>query len=209
MYNKIKTISGVILIGAIGSLLYDVLLKDIFFFLGSIFVDGATFISSGYVDYLYKDVGKGSIYFALLPSIFIIVCVLISPYYFYLKINSIYAKHEQSPQLENKSVVRKPFYYLAKKKSRMNIFIIIFSIPMVLLYSDLLIKEMSTIKACSKIERNLEIARPYITNKEYLLLRSNYRLIDDKKKLADLIKQLEKIGVEKKIDLPEIELLGL
>ena len=87
--------------------------------------------------------------------------------------------------------------------------VIILSIPLGLLYSDLLIKVLSTIKACSKIERNLEIARPYITNEEYLLLRSNYRLIDDKKKLADLIKQLEKIGVEKKLDLPEIELLGL
>ena len=94
MYNKIKTLVGVILVGAIGSLLYDIMLKDLFFFFGSIFVKIATFIYSGYVDHIYSEVGKGAIFFQILPAIFIVSFILTSPVYLYLITKRFYKKIE-------------------------------------------------------------------------------------------------------------------
>lgn len=208
MYKKIKTIMGVILVAAIGSLLYDVLLKDIFFFLGTVFVKIATFISRGYLDYLYSDVGKATPLFEILPSLFLILLIIFSPLYFYRKIMRIYDKNDNLTTLENPSI-RKPILYLAQKKTRMKIFILIWSLPIIILYTDLLIKETATMKVCNQIERNLEIIAPYIEEHDYLVLRSDYRQVDDKEKLISLLAKIQNIGAEKKIDLHEIKLLGL
>ncbi|OOG73131.1 hypothetical protein [Algoriphagus sp. A40] len=207
MYYKIKTLVGVLIIGAIGSLLYDVLLKDFFFFLGSIFVSVATFIYSGYVDHLYSDVGKGGLFFQVLPAVLIVTIILCSPYYFYNKINRVYAKQD-SPVLETGGKFN-PITYLVQRKKRMNVFISVMGIPIIIIYSDMLIKEVSTIKACRKIERNLDIIRPHIGEKNYHILYSDYRQIDGKSKLIDLINDINIKAKKAEVDLPEINLLGL
>ena len=91
----------------------------------------------------------------------------------------------------------------------MYIYIFIASMPIFIMYSDMLIQEISTIKACRKIERELYIIRPYITNQEYLIIYSDYRQIDNKEKLINLLQHIQLKAIERKIKLPEAELLGI
>lgn len=207
MYKKIKSLIGVLLIGAVGSLLYDTLLKDFFFLMGSIFVNVATFIYSGYVDHLYSSVGKGDIFFQILPGVVIVVLILTSPYFIYKKMGRVFEKYEKPDEQVLNAVIEGDF--ISKMRKRANVFIFIITIPMLIIYTDMLIRQLSTIKACKKIERNLDIIRPYVSNQEYLILYSDYRKIDNKEKLIDLLDKIDFHAISKKIELPEIKLLGI
>lgn len=184
------------------------MLKDIFYFLGSVFVKIANFISKGYLDYLYNNVGKATHHFEILPSLFLILLIIFSPIYFYRTIMRVYDKKDNITRIENPNF-RKPIIYLVQTKTRMKIFLLILCVPIIIVYSDLLIKETATMKICNQIERNLEIIAPYVEEHDYLVLRSDYCRVDDKEKLINLLAKIQNIGVERKIDLPEIKPLGL
>ena len=78
-----------------------------------------------------------------------------------------------------------------------------------ILYTDLLIEEVAQIGAVNQIERRLEIIRPLINEQEYHELRSEYRLIEGKKKLVAFLTKVENIANEKDLTLPELRLLGI
>ena len=86
--GKIYSLFYVILVGAIGSGLWDLFLKDLLYSAGGLFVNIASSIYDGYFDHLYRDVGKKIDLLLYFPGIALISLAIISPLvmYFYVSI---------------------------------------------------------------------------------------------------------------------------
>ncbi|MCK9403986.1 MAG: hypothetical protein M0Q26_11360 [Chitinophagaceae bacterium] len=204
--KKIKNLLSVIVIGAIGSGLWDILLKKVFFQFGNTFVRIVTFFNNNYTDHIYKDIGKGSIV-EIIPFVVIVVSITFAPVFLILRILKFYANTE-IPKT-NVSNSAKFFAFVFKTKKRAVLFILIISLPLQFVYADLLIKELSTIKAIRYIERSLDIIHPFVKESDYIILKSKYKLIDDKQKLIDILTTFKTIAKENNINLPEYHLYGI
>lgn len=210
IFKKSKALLSIIVLGSIGSGLWEIFLKDFIFFMGNTFVNVVTFIYSGYIDSLYKNVGKGD-YLAIYPSLFIFVAFILMPFFFITKISFVFRRREMKidnePSIEN--FKDKFFAYLFEKKIRTYLFIFIIFLPVSVIYTDVIIKETSTFVSCRSIERNLEIIRPFISDKDYIVLRSDYRKIDNREKLVLLINKINIIAVKNKQIIPKYDLFGI
>ena len=205
--NKIKNFVGVIIIGAIGSGLWDVFLKGIVFKLGGLFVRILSYFNKGYIDHLYTNVGSGSI-IEFIPSLLIILIIISLPILFIIRVSKFYYKPETN-NLINLSISERIINYLFKTKKRAYTIILIIGIPISFMYADLLIKDYSTIKACRYIDRNIEIIRPYINDSNFIQLRSKFRQIDNKSKLVETLSLINNIAVMNKIYLSQCNLYGV
>lgn len=208
--KKLISLISVLFIGALGSGLWDIFLKKLFFGIGEIFVKLMSNIYSGYIDSLYKNVGRISLSpMELLPSIFITVMIISMPVFSILWINRIYSsKRDYKPNIKTNidSIITKK---IISSKRRVYLLIFFITIPFSVFYTDLLIKELSCMTAKSYIERTTEIIRPYISEQEFLILRSEYRQIDNKNKLQNVINQINKFAVKNRIKLPEHDFYGI
>lgn len=185
--NRLISLLGILLLGAIGSGVWDIFLKDLFFNIGGLFVNIMAYLYSGYIDSLYEDVGKMKSFLVFIPALLFIIIVIFSPFLVPLIVKfRLYSYEEfQSASADNvrKNRTTKVFDFLSKSKKRFILFLLIIFIPMSLLYTDLLIKEMSAIRARNYLERTTEIIRPYVSEHDYFKLRSEFRQIDEKRSL--------------------------
>lgn len=92
---------------------------------------------------------------------------------------------------------------------RLYIFILVLTIPLSMIYLDLLIEETSKSSAYKSVERDLEIVRPYITDHEYHLLRSEFRLMDNRTDVDNIYKKINTIGNKNNVRLPKKFLIGI
>jgi hypothetical protein len=92
--KKTKTLFGVIIIGAIGSGLWDLLLKSLIFDLSNLFIKTATLIYSGYVDYLYDSVGANGEGILFIPALIIILTIINLPLFVYLRMAAFFKRKE-------------------------------------------------------------------------------------------------------------------
>ena len=208
--KKTKTLFGVVIIGAIGSGLWDLFFKSLIFDISNLFVKIATLIYSGYVDYLYSSVGNNGEGILLIPALVIIFLIINLPLFVYLRMEVFFRRKE----FDNKNEIKKSYFSvfvnkLILNKRRTYFFVFIITIPISVVYTDLLIKQIATLNARQSIERNIEIIRPNISEIEYLIIRSKYRQIDNKEKLIYTIETINKIASENKIKLPKVDYLGI
>jgi hypothetical protein len=205
--KKLKNLFSVILIGAIGSGLWDIFLKKIFFKIGDIFVSIATYFNKSYVDHIYRNVGKGST-LQYMPSVLIIFFYMLFPFLTIITLGRFFKK----PSAENsdKTIIKsKGITHFFRTKRRIYVFALLITIPITISYTDMLLSETSTIRTFNYIDRNLEIVRPYITDLEYYSLRSKFRLIDNHNKLEDFLNSLKKIATINNITLPAKDFYGI
>ncbi|ASF14846.1 hypothetical protein FJD32_014680 [Shewanella sp. LC6] len=76
-------------------------------------------------------------------------------------------------------------------------------------YTDLLIASLVNLKAVKGIERRLEIIRPYTSDRDYMLLVSEFRQIDDREKTQVLISKINSVATESHVILPKLDLYGI
>lgn len=209
--NKLKSTLWVILIGSLGSGLWEMILKDVAFYFGELLVSFISCFYDGYFDYLYKDVGKQIDLLSQTPGIIIFAVILFMPIFFRIMINTIIEYLEIEPT-ENSELERseKPLtaIILRNHKAFINVATAIFTINSIL-YASILIAALSTSKAVNVVSRNLEILRPYISENEYFHLVSKFRLIDNQEKMQALLDDIKKISDKNKITLPEYSLYGI
>jgi hypothetical protein len=209
--NKLKSILWVILIGALGSGLWEVILKDAVFYMGGLLVEFISSFYDGYFDYLYKNVGKQIDMINQIPGITIFVAILFMPIFFIIKINNIIRGLELNPteitesEHTEKSLITP---ILRNHRAFVNVLTIIFLINS-MVYTSILIATISTNKAVNVVTRNLEIVRPYISENEYFLLVSRFRLVDNQEKMQTLLDDIEKVSDRNAIKLPEYSLYGI
>lgn len=209
--SKLISVFSIILIGALGSGLWDVFLKDFLFTLGNLFVSLWSSVYSGYIDGLYKNVGKASGFLLYLPSLLIIVFIIMSPIFAFVLFSGKFREIdiESEKRVKSNAILFKFVLFIANNRQKGYLIIIgpIFLVSVT--YVHLLISEVAQISAVNQIDRRLEIIRPLINEQRYYELRSEYRLVDEKVKLVSLLTSIEHIAIKNNKVLPEIKLFGI
>jgi len=201
--KKITSVLSIIFIGAVGSGFWDLFLKDMLFFI----IDNLFFlinlINNRFIDNIYSRVGSGNELVSIFPSLVImlgIIGFLFTVLFIYKQIQHRERSSYSVDAMANKIINNK------------HLSIIVVYIPLmvlILLYSHLAISSFFSYKASSYIDRSIEIIRPYISNAEYYNLRSQYRLINNRKRLEKTLNTLLEISEKESILLPKIRFIGV
>lgn len=206
IFIKSKYLLGLLLVGALGSGLWDVFLKDLIFYLGGVFVKIMSYLYSGYVDYLYSNVGKLYTPLEIIPAVIFIIFIIFSPGFGLLLGNTFYHRLKQPDPDKYYNKTSKAisiFNFLTKSKRRIYSIILIITIPISISYTNLLIKEITIIKAVNYIDQTIEIIRPYITESDFISLRSEFRQINNKEKFDKIIFKIKAYASKGGVKLPE------
>lgn len=205
-FETLKYLGGALIIGALGSGLWDLFLKGVFIFLGNSFINLISLFYSGYIDLIYSHVGGGYDFLVVLPTLLLFLFVILFGvfflffYHFRVRriINGTYeSSKNRVGQTRYIKIMTNPF----------TVWVIMFTA--IILYSDLLIKGATSYTACTTIERNMDIIKPYVSEHEFNLLRSEYRLVNDKTKFKNLVTKINKVADTRHIELPGKVFLGI
>jgi hypothetical protein len=211
--KRFFSVIGIIFIGALGSGLWDIFLKDLVYNAGNLFVEISSHFYSGYIDSLYENVGKRGSVLQYISSIFIITFIIFVPVFYLIIFLRIYKRLKRSEVSEddNKKIdfTTKLVISLMKSKKRIYVFILAITLPISLVYTNILIKEITNISANNYIERTLEIIRPNIEESQYILMRSEFRQIDNKEKFESLYFKIKGIALQENIKLPKSKFYGI
>ncbi len=210
--KKIYPILSVLCITILGAALWEFFLRDFAYYLGNLFVKILSFIFSGYINHLYRDVGKADDLMVYVPALIAIVIIAFFPYICYLFLKETYSKI--APEAEgilddDIESIKRQLQHIYKNKNRDIVLILLPAIISSFFLTEMFITEFSKISAVNQIERRLEIIRPHIDERNYYLLWSEYRLIDGKEKLEMLFLKTNEMAAKNKITLPEVELFGI
>lgn len=226
-----------LLVGALGSGLWEVAVKDLLYWLGGIFVRLATSIHSGDIDRLYAQVGSGADSLYFIPSLFILLFIISSPFIVFYILRNNWRKlelaerkltklstastdiiKEKEPLTVNSNVssinenINSFIQSATLKKRKYGQYIVIMMVVyffISVVYTDLLIASLVNLKAVKGIERRLEIIRPYTSDRDYMLLVSEFRQIDDREKTQVLISKINSVATESHVILPKLDLYGI
>lgn len=206
--KKLFSLLSVILIGAIGSGVWDLFLKNFIYQAGGALVKIASSFHQGYSDRLYKYVGNQFDGLLHLPSYLIVSLIVMSPLiayvFFTIQINRTKKETEEENKLEI-FILKQIFEHPTRFKIAIIIPFLLSSLP----YIDLLIVSSTNDRAIRTIEQRLDIVRPYIAQAKYYELISNFRLVENRDSLQKLITQTDQIANEQNIKLPELKLYGI
>jgi hypothetical protein len=212
--GKIYSLFYVILVGAIGSGLWDLFLKDLLYSAGGLFVNIASSIYDGYFDHLYRDVGKKIDLLLYFPGIALISLAIISPLvmYFYVSIGFSRLEIALDDDDDDAELGKFSKFLIDQLENHRLRFILILVIPFFIFsisILDLYISSLSSTGAVRAIERRVEIIRPYISDIEKHKIISGFRLVDNRVKLQELVKKIDQVADKNNISLPEISLYGI
>ena len=214
--NKVLPVLSVILIGAIGSGVWDLFLKDFIYWLGGILVTITSSFYQGYFDRLYKFVGSQYDQLLYLPSIAIITLIILTPVFFYSFLTILLNKITSFPKDISANI--KPLFnklenYIVNTATNRTLFFkIVLIIPLILssfLYADLLLVSTTNRTAIRIVQQRLDIIRPYMSENKYYQLVSDFRMVENRERMQKLITNIDQIALEQKIKLPKIKLYGI
>lgn len=221
--NKLLSLFSVILIGAIGSGFWDFFLRDMIYYLGGIFVHFMNFIFAGYTDRLFENVGKQINGLILIPSIFIVTLIIMLPLIMYLlarilrykivdSVNTLSENNTEKTVIENVPIERFMLWIEAIAIKRRRLYMIIMLMPSIIssiVYTDVLVTEVTNSSAVTQMDRWLDILRPDINENEYYRLISEFRLVDDRKSYQDLVDKVQNYAINVSVKLPELAIYGI
>lgn len=221
--NKLLSLFSVILIGAIGSGFWDFFLRDMIYYLGGIFVHFMNFIFAGYTDRLFENVGKQINGLILIPSIFIVTLIIMLPLIMYLlarilrykivdSVNTLSENNTEKTVIENVPIERFMLWIGAIAIKRRRLYMIIMLMPSIIssiVYTDVLVTEVTNSSAVTQMDRWLDILRPDINENEYYRLISEFRLVDDRKSYQDLVDKVQNYAINVSVKLPELAIYGI
>ena len=171
--GRARKVLVVLILGAIGSGLWELIFRGIILQAAELFATGISFVWHGYFDFLYSDVGAQRTDLASLPGMLILILVVLLPYIYYRRFNSeidelqhydetTYSLSSEQAQREKEKIK----YYL---------------IPLTILsfvYMGTLVKVINNKFAVDDMTRWLDISRPYLEERQYFLLISEFRRVE-------------------------------
>lgn len=202
-YRSPIGIIGTIFLGAIGSGLWDVFLKNV---LISTYVMTSTAIGSvfsGYLDSIHEDIGKAnanevSVMLFLLLMLTIVFLNILGARFIFLSYKRI--KSDQ-PQ-------KRFFFPSPKNMRRMVVAVVSMSAFNVIAYSHHAFETLYRLRAITWTERSIEIIRPSISDQDFLKIRAMYRSVDSADDFYALINTLRTHASNADIELPEFSAIG-
>lgn len=202
--GRARKVLVVLILGAIGSGLWELIFRGIILQAAELFATGMSFVWHGYFDFLYSDVGAQRTDLASLPGMLILILVVLLPYIYYRRFNSeidelqhydetTYSLSSEQAQREKEKIK----YYL---------------IPLTILsfvYMGTLVKVINNKFAVDDMTRWLDISRPYLEERQYFLLISEFRRVESRSDYQNLADNLRKLMKDSEIELPQLRAFGL
>ena len=203
MKKTILIILGTILLGAIGSGIWDWILADALTLAGNAILRLFSTAFGGYLDALYKEVGKGPLY-PMLNSLFTMffMLILIFPASAVLIINKKIKKlaHQKNKSDDQGKNVDKKLEKAIK----------LFKFQLLPLFGILVVfitmqiwQVVYSNSASSFVERSIDIISPHVSEIERKTLISEYRMISNADDFYKIENKLMKLASKNSLILPK------
>lgn len=203
----VGAILGTLILGALGSGLWELLVRDVIVGLGNITLSLISSVWGGYVDLLHRDIGKLRSDLLVAPIFIVFMLVLIAGPLFYvllfLRRNSRLIKDASEDGDDHQPMTREQF--LERMKAiRRTIFRQMFPMTIVIafLYSVLFWQIAYTRNAGVWAERSIEILLPHVSTQEHDKLRSDLRAVEGAQQFYSLEGRLRELAKTASITLP-------
>jgi hypothetical protein len=202
---------GTIFLGALGSGLWELALRDIFTGLGNLTLRLISTIWGGYVDLLHKKVGKLSTDILSLPTFSMVVVLILFGPWALISIqlkrisrlrNMVTKKDDQEEP--NPEKLLKELDSLRKQVFRILIPLMAFT---TLSYAITFWQITYTRDAGNWAEQSIEILRPYMPEREYIKFRSDLRAVSTADQFYKLETKLQETARKSSIKLPEFTVI--
>lgn len=195
MNKYIKLVAGIlgtILLGAIGSGVWDWVLSDAFSWLGNFVLTIGSSLSQTYLDSLYDDIWKGSSY-SYLKEIYILTFVI----YLMLPTLMVLSKRKRLERSKN-----------SKPRKAPNKFLLAIMICAVGVMLVIKVWETSfSVKSATVLQANISIVSPYITTEKALELNSLLNRVDNQKKAIELKEEIKVLASDNNIKIHTMEFI--
>ena len=204
--KPILFVFGTIVLGAIGSGLWDWVLSDLLSWIGNTLVTLFGSLSNSYRDMVYNEINKGPLYPLIAQPFFfwfmaIVTALLVGVMRLYMRIKSLKEKLTGADEETDKSIDERIEEISRHFKRRLLPLIGIFFVFMLLQGWQAIYKH----KAALFIETSIEILAPYIDTNEILMLKSKYRQIDNSSRYYELVEILIKHASKSQISLSKFD----
>ncbi|MFD0727163.1 hypothetical protein [Lysobacter brunescens] len=202
-YRSPIGIIGTIFLGAIGSGLWDVFLKNA---LISAYIMTSTAIGSvfsGYIDSIHEDIGKANANEVgiMLFLFFMLTIVFLN----ILGARFIFRTYKRITRDQPQNGFSSPS---PKNMRRMVVAVVLMSAFNVIAYSHHAFETLYRLRAITWTERSIEIIRPSISEQDFLKIRAMYRSVDSADDFYALINTLRDYASSADIELPEFSAIG-
>lgn len=199
--KKILSIMVVIFLGALGSGLWELFLKDILFYLLNFTLLLIHDIFNSFGNSLYSDVGKNISRLVVLPAHLMLIFMIGFYWFIALRFSRTVAKYDNDEYESEEINYDKSF--LIRHIHKIKVINYIFAIFITIFYSYSIIESNNNFRSAIYLDQSIEILRPYISEDEFRLLRSEFRQIDTLNKFKILYMKVNEISYLKKIELPK------
>lgn len=194
---------GTVFVGAIGSGLWEIFLRDAVNLSFTSLASGFGAIFSSYLDSLHENIGKAyQNEMTVLPFILcvaIIVVINLIGLIYLIKVRSIRAR----PKARETTFRAAPSF----RDKRFWLMVVMMTVNVVT-YSSMALTANYRIKAIVWTERSIEILHPHLSDAEFLTMRAEYRSVDGAAAFYSLHERLLKMASQAKVKLPEFAMIG-
>ena len=184
-------IIGTILLGAIGSGVWDWILSGFFSWLGVSLLSIASGISQAYLDLLYKDVWRGAEY-SYLKEIHVLTFVI----YLMMPVILFFSRSARKTKKTN------------EPKKLPNLYVLVVLVSALAITLTIKVWETSfSVRTASVLTANINIVKPYIINEDAMKLESMLYRVKDQKSAVKLKNSIEKVADEHGADIHSMDFI--
>jgi len=212
LIRSVLAVAATLLLGALGSGLWELLLKDLFIGLGNFTLSILTTVWSGYVDILHKDIGKMDSDLLTVPVYATVITIFFGmPWFLIYVLMRMLSKYEQrfrNPDLnqaEDDLPVPELIRRVRKKIHRL-------LVPLATLVTVMLLivnwQILYSREAGNWALRSIDILAPYTTAEEHVRLVSALRQVESAEQFFSLRQRLAEHANSANIRLPKFTPLG-
>lgn len=199
-------IAGALVVGALGSGLWEIAFKDAFLWLGNRLLTLVSTVWHGYVDQLHKQIGSSHSDLLVVPlfafavvSIFGALIFSLARLFRTLHLAERHLRGDDIPPRRSNEERRAELQRLRRKARWV---LMPMSVAAAFMLSVQAANTIYTRNASNWSARSIEILAPYIEPNQVLLLRSKLRAVDSASKFYALEDELQATAKRVRIDLP-------
>ena len=201
--NKIissaKWILGTIILGALGSGLWELFFSDLLSWLGLFSLEIASDLIAGFRDTLYEQVSNGAVFSLLkLPAMLTAMIFVMMPTVLLIRIvvrHFVYNKKASEDREPSE---------ITEELTRNNLKMSVASI-LVVVYIFAAFQYLYTANAANFVEKSIDILAPHISEDKRLILQADYRSIKGAESYFAIYSELKHLEKKYSVTLPDFD----
>lgn len=189
---------GALILSGLGSGIWEVILKPLFYKVGFLFVQLISQVFDGYKDSLYREASSGFHEFSSLSIMILVVFVVIAAY------ARLMSNHPHNKKKEFEWEKKFKLFLKSKKGYYVTCCISVSAI----VFMNVFIFRISYVNQVITIsERSINIVNPYLSEKDRLLLRAEFSSIESADDFYKFKSHVESVAEKNELKLPELNVL--